>query len=277
MRGGQRFFPWILAALAGCGGLPGPPPSTPPPVTPPLAQIAPSIAGSRPRALDAQSPEATDVGAIVSRYRDALGVQLSVPVARAEADISPSGEPSNALGQLVADEMLAHLRAGPDTPVDLFVTNDGGLRTPLFGGQILLRHVFEVMPFDNELVIVEVDGATLQRVFDLIAQKGGEPLAGARVEIDPQSGRATNVEVGGRPVDPRGRYRLGTTDYLAESGWLHAAVDGRPLSRTGILMRDAIVTRLRARDARGEILRPAIDDRIRIAPGATGPAKGAYP
>jgi hypothetical protein len=190
MRARRRLFPWILAALAGCGGAP----ATPVPDHPPSAQAAtaapPSAFGRPPRALGADAPEAADVSAIVGRYRDELGAKLSVPVGRAEADITPTGEPSNALGQLVADEMLAHLRSMPEHTVDLFVTNDGGLRTPLYGGQILLRHVYEVMPFDNELVVLELDGATVQRILDLVARKGGEPLAGARLVIDPTAGRA---------------------------------------------------------------------------------------
>jgi hypothetical protein len=277
MRARRRLFPWILAALAGCGGAP----ATPVPDHPPSAQAAtaapPSAFGRPPRALGADAPEAADVSAIVGRYRDELGAKLSVPVGRAEADITPTGEPSNALGQLVADEMLAHLRSMPEHTVDLFVTNDGGLRTPLYGGQILLRHVYEVMPFDNELVVLELDGATVQRILDLVARKGGEPLAGARLVIDPTAGRAHEVTVNARPLDPSARYRLGTTDYLADSGWLHEVVDGLPVTRTGILMRDAIVTRLRERDARGEVLRPVVDDRIRLVSGAAAPEKGNYP
>jgi len=276
MRAGQRFFPFILAALAGCGGsppLPAPSLST----AQPPSRTPPSISSASPTALSAEVPEAADVGDIVARYRDELGAKLSVPVARAESDITPTGEPSNALGQLVADEMLAYLKAAPERSADLFITNDGGLRTPLYGGQILLRHVYEVMPFDNELVIIELDGTTLGRIFDLVAQKGGEPIAGARLLIDPVAGRATGVEIAGHPLEAARRYRLGTTDYLAESGWLHAAVDGLPILRTGILMRDAIVEGLRARDARGEVVRPAVDDRIRLAPGASSPSKGAYP
>jgi hypothetical protein len=42
-------------------------------------------------------------------------------------------------------------------------------------------------------------------------------------------------------------------------------------------MRDAIVTRLRERDARGEVLRPVVDDRIRLVSGAAAPEKGNYP
>jgi len=276
MRAGRRFFPFILAVLAGCGGSPGPAVPPLPAAVPPVRTPISTSSGS-PSAIGSAVSDAVDVAAIVARYRDELGTKLSVPIARAESDISPTGEPSNALGQFVADEMLAYLAAAPDRTADLFITNDGGLRTPLYGGQILLRHVYEVMPFDNELVIIEVEGAALARIFDLVAKKGGEPVAGARFMIDPAAGRATEAEIAGQPLDLTRRYRLGTTDYLAESGWLHAAVDGLPIIRTGILMRDAIVDGLRARDARGEVLRPSLDDRIRIAPGAAPSSKGAYP
>lgn len=267
MRGSRLSIPLILAALAACGGPPGPVVTAP--GGPARAPSPPArIAGSSPHALGSGAPVDPQVAAIVERYKTELGSKLSVPLIQATADISPDGEPSNALGLLVADEMLAFLQARPGEAVDCFVTNDGGLRAPLYAGTVQLSHVYEVMPFDNELVIVEMDAPTLQRLADQVAKKKGEPVAGLRLAIDPAAGRATEVRIQGREVDPARRYRVGTTDYLADSGWLSDIVKGQTIIRTGILMRDAIVQRFEVRAQAGGALAPALDDRIRVVPEA---------
>jgi 2',3'-cyclic-nucleotide 2'-phosphodiesterase (5'-nucleotidase family) len=253
-----RQFPWILAMLAGCGAQPPAAPYAPAPPS--------SIAVASPEAVGREVADDPEVAALVARYRGTLGERLSETVATASAEITPSGEPSNALGVLVADEMLAHLAATPGLSVDCFVTNDGGLRAPLYPGPVQLKHVFEVMPFDNELVVLEIDGAGLQRIADAIAKKNGEPVAGLRMLIDPAVPVATEVTVGGRPLEPTRTYHVGTTDYLAESGWLSDLAKGHPLAHTGILMRDAIIARFRLRGPAGAPLAPAVDDRIRLVP-----------
>ena len=258
MNASFRQFPWILAMLAGCGAQPPAAPHAPAPPS--------TIAVASPEAVGREVADDPEVAALVTRYRATLGERLSETVATASAEITPSGEPSNALGVLVADEMLAHLAAMPGMTVDCFVTNDGGLRAPIYPGPVQLKHVFEVMPFDNELVVLEIDGAGLQRIADTIAKKNGEPVAGLRMLIDPTIPRATEVAVGGQPLDPARTYHVGTTDYLAESGWLSDLAKGHPLARTGILMRDAIIARFRARGPAGAPLAPAIDDRIRLVP-----------
>jgi 2',3'-cyclic-nucleotide 2'-phosphodiesterase (5'-nucleotidase family) len=253
-----RQFPWILAMLAGCGA------------QAPLAPRAPAppsaIAVASPEAVGKGVADDPEVATVVARYRATLGERLSETVATASAEISPSGEPSNALGVLVADEMFAHLASVPGVSVDCFITNDGGLRAPLYPGPVQLKHVFEVMPFDNELVVLEIDGQGLQKIADTIAKKNGEPVAGLRMVIDPAVPVATEVTIGGRPLEPARTYHVGTTDYLAESGWLSDVAKGHPLSRTGILMRDAIIARFRVRSAGGAPLAPGVDDRIRLAP-----------
>lgn len=247
-----RFTSLALLAL-GCAGAPPGPAASPP-----------DVRVEAPRAIGSNAPEDPAVAAIVGRYKATLGERLSAVVATASADIGLVGEPSNPLGVLVADEMLLHLRGLDAGPVDCFISNDGGLRAPLYAGPVQLKHVFELMPFDNELVVVTVDGVTLQRIGDTIAKKNGEPVAGLRLHIAPAAAKATNIEVGGKPLVADATYHVGTSDYLADSGWMSELVKGRPVKRTGILMRDAITARFKARGDANTPLAPLVDDRIQV-------------
>jgi 2',3'-cyclic-nucleotide 2'-phosphodiesterase (5'-nucleotidase family) len=53
--------------------------------------------------------------------------------------------------------------------VDAALINIGGIRTTIGKGDILLKSVFEVMPFENEVIIVKMKGA-IYRDFLIIMQ-----------------------------------------------------------------------------------------------------------
>ena len=52
-------------------------------------------------------------------------------------------------------------------------------------GDILLRNIFEVMPFENQLVIVKMKGEDIQGVFDYYEkQKRNNPVAGFTIVVE---------------------------------------------------------------------------------------------
>ncbi len=225
-----------------------------------------NLSSGPPLKLEAQPPTAVQAGiadspqvaAIVARYKARLGEKLSTVIAQTEQEISAQGEPSSPLGILVADLLLAQLKA-QEPKIQAFFTNDGGLRASLSAGPIQLGQVYEVMPFDNELVLLELDGVHLQAIADQIARKRGEPIAGAQMRLDPALGRASEVKIMGQALDPQARYLIGTSDYLAEAGWMSEIVKDLPLKRTGILMRDAIAEGLKAST---HTIKAKLDDRL---------------
>lgn len=246
------IFGIAASLLLGCGAAP---------------PVRPVVIVPAPQRLDDALRESPEVRAVVERYKAQLGERLSVRLAVAAGDFSTEGGPSNTLGVLIADETLAWFAANSGTeapPVQCFITNNGGLRAPLYAGEVKLSHVYEVMPFDNELVVLSLSGAQLLRVAAEIARKGGEPVAGLRFLIDGSgdTAEAKNLHVAGQALDLAATYQVGTTDYLAESGWLSGLVQGAPMRRTGALMRDVIAERLKLVDAQGAQLQPKVDDRI---------------
>lgn len=125
-------------------------------------------------------------------------------------------------------------------PPDFCVLNNGGLRSSLPEGDLLLRHVYELMPFDNELVVIEMDGIVTRKVLDYIAMKGGVPVSGLTISLG--NGIPAEVMIGGRPFDPAGTYRVVTSDYLAGGGDAMEmfGTDTKRYS-SGIKVRDAII------------------------------------
>lgn len=178
------------------------------------------------------------------------------------------------VGNLVAEAMLSLV---PEA--DLAVTNSGGLRAELPEGEVRYGDVFETLPFNNGLAVIETDGVGLRELIraGFAGVHGGLQLAGGSAVVDQgrcaeadldgdgaitplDRDRLLSLQVHGKPIDPKGRYRVVTNDFLAGGGggWdkvLARLAPGSVRVRDDLpLQREALVQWLRGR---GEVMVPA--------------------
>lgn len=101
--------------------------------------------------------------------------------------------------------------------VDAAVINVGGIRSTIGKGDILTKHIYEVMPFENEVMIVKMKGSDLKGLFDyyLKTQKNN-PVS--RLYIETDNGMSVKELINGKEVDPAKTYYIATSDYLALGG-----------------------------------------------------------
>jgi 2',3'-cyclic-nucleotide 2'-phosphodiesterase (5'-nucleotidase family) len=111
------------------------------------------------------------------------------------------------------DALLAMARKYSPDPVDVAVVNIGGMRCSWGQGDITLRHVFELMPFDNELVVLTLTGQDLLDLCKVFAITGGEGAAGMQITV---KGDEIKALVGEKPIDPAATYKVATSDYLSQ-------------------------------------------------------------
>ncbi|MBN1944758.1 MAG: bifunctional metallophosphatase/5'-nucleotidase [Bradymonadales bacterium] len=172
-----------------------------------------------------------------------------------------SGRSESPAGNLVADALLAAF-----DQVDVAVQNSGGLRTDLPAGPLRREQIQALMPFDNQVYLVELTGEQLRLMFR-IGTSGAHGLlqvAGAEYQFSPDCGGGDDLDgdgevadwekdclcwlaVGGQPVDPDRRYRVAVNDFLYHGGDnLGMVFDQAPIIEQGPLVRDAIITYLQA-------------------------------
>ncbi len=157
--------------------------------------------------------------------------QLAERMNRVLADVSlplTKGQPESSLGNWTADVLLAAARdLFVDYPVAFAVQNYGGLRLSEIGtGPLTVSELYELMPFDNELVLVELDGATLQAFIAHMLADGGWPVSeGLSIS---RRGVQTTILVQGHPIDPGTTYYVAAPDYVANGGDDAAMLVGRP-------------------------------------------------
>lgn len=201
-------------------------------------------------------------------YRSRLQSTMS-EVLCVSANPMERGNPEGRLGNFVADVCLVEgnskLRElGADSLMaDFVVLNNGGLRKALPKGNITIGDMFEVMPFENRLILFTMTGKEVMALCDFIATLNGTPVAGIRFNIRKKDNTATDIMISGRPLDPDKSYSLFTADYLANGG------DKFPFTRlgkkrldTGLKMRDALIENCRRLGGTKTEIHTEIDGRI---------------
>jgi 2',3'-cyclic-nucleotide 2'-phosphodiesterase (5'-nucleotidase family) len=172
-------------------------------------------------------------------YGDSLNSTMNVVIARLAVDLEKK-RPEGPLGNFVADAMKTMAEKYYNTPVDAAFINYGGIRLPVLKAGLITRgKVYELMPFDNIVVIQKMKGDIVLQFLDLIAADGGWPAAGINMQIKEK--KAVNVLINGKPIDVNAVYAIANSDYVANGGDEAAMLRNIPQMNNGLLFRDALI------------------------------------
>jgi len=143
--------------------------------------------------------------------------------------------------------------------VDIAIVNMGGMRCSWSKGPITRGNVFELMPFDNRLVVLTLKGADVIALCESFAQYGGQGVAGMRVKV--RQNKLKDVRVAGKKVNPRALYTVATSDYLS-GGTDHMEALTRYVDywNSDLLIRDLYIDYVREQDT----IRAVVDGRMDI-------------
>ena len=162
---------------------------------------------------DSEYPADPVVQAQVDKWEAKVSNVVDVPIGRSTRQLSQA-------------EIKGLMEAAMSQrfPSDLAYMNVSGVRDTLPEGQLLARHVWNVMPFDDYVVTLEVPGDQLMKLED--------------------SSRPVKV-AGDAKLDPQRIYRLATVDFLA-SGWADRGYKFK-VTEQGALERDVLIDWIKQR------------------------------
>lgn len=146
-----------------------------------------------------------------------------------------------------------------DGRVDIAIVNMGGMRCSWPAGPITIGNVFELMPFDNRLVVLTLKGEDVLSLCESFAQYGGQGVAGMRMKAE--NGKLAEVLIAGKKVVPQALYTVATSDYLA-GGTDHMDALTRNVDRwdSDLLIRDLYLDAVREQDT----IRAVVDGRMKV-------------
>lgn len=190
-------------------------------------------------------------------YRRKLSEQMNTQIAVARGDFEV-GRPEGTLNNLVADILRRWSSHVSKSKVHIGLVNIGGLRTTWKAGPLRVGDIFEMMPFDNRVVLLQFNGNQVQQLADELAAKGGEGISGIRFTI--KDNKATDLLIGARHVTPDSLYWLACSDYIADNAtYLKVMQSALKRIDLDLLVRDAIMDYIRSK----EEIEPVLDGRVR--------------
>jgi 2',3'-cyclic-nucleotide 2'-phosphodiesterase (5'-nucleotidase family) len=197
--------------------------------------------------------------------------ELDLVIGKLKGELKKGGVGAGSLGNFVTDGMRSEATKKLGKQVVLAVTNNGGLRkSSIAEGDLRLRDIFELTPFENALVAFDLTGAQVLNLLRVVvshrdAQSGAEikyritpdktpELESARLLID---GKETEI-------DPTATYKVVSIDYLlnvtgSDYSLLRAAGNIQPL---GLTLRDAITQYIKGETAAAREIKPHLDHRF---------------
>ncbi|MBT3169309.1 MAG: bifunctional metallophosphatase/5'-nucleotidase [Candidatus Cloacimonetes bacterium] len=165
-------------------------------------------------------------------------------IGEAAVHLSKAGVgPQNVIGNVVCEAMKEF------TDADFAFMNLGGIRADIGRGPITYRDVFDVMPFDNKIVMFEVDGNFLKEIIEMrvSGSRHGLRVAGINVVINKKResyNRISKLLIGGEEWKADKIYKIVTTDFLLQGNAglvLLTKIPEEQITRYEKDLRDAIV------------------------------------
>lgn len=276
---GRRVVPALLAVAmaitAGCGHSNRGVVETynPQPALPLVVKAPPTLAPIDVRPEDVGVDQA--MVALLEPYAERVR-EFQTPIAECAVEMTrPTDQKGDCpLGNWMADVTREGAEAAIGQPVDLALMNAGGIRATMPAGAITREAILKIMPFENKIAVVEIDGPTTQRLLEHLATYPRSFAVSNAVITYDATPALVGATVGGAPFDASRTYRVALSDFLADGGDGVGALlkDGRRTD-TGVLVRDALENHARARQAAGLKIQPpapAPARYIELASGGTG-------
>jgi 2',3'-cyclic-nucleotide 2'-phosphodiesterase (5'-nucleotidase family) len=197
--------------------------------------------------------------------------ELDVIIGRLRGELKKGGTGAGSLGNFVTDGMRwqATIKAGK--PITLAVMNGGGLRrSTITEGDLRARDVFELLPFENALVTVDLTGVQLKRLLEIVLA-GNEAQSGARIVYKTtaeKKNEAESIKLQGATseteIDPAGTYTVVTIDYIYNVGGARWGIfrEGTNMKALGITLRAALMNYVKSETAAGRDIKPNLDGRF---------------
>lgn len=249
-------------------------PATPAPAKPGTTQPRPKTSA---RLLEVNSsiPDDPDVVKIIAPYGDKVR-ELSKVIGRLDGGLKKTGIGGGSLGNFVTDAIRAEAKAKLGKPVVLSMMNLGGLRkNEIAAGDLRASDIFELLPFENALVAVDLTGVQLAKLLQVVVK---DAQAGARIEFKyndrdrPEliSGKLVDANGKEQEIDPNQTYTIVTIDYLLRlnSGAYALLQEAKSKTPLNLTLRDAVMDYVKAETAAGRSIHSDADNRfVQIGPG----------
>ncbi|MEA3495727.1 MAG: bifunctional UDP-sugar hydrolase/5'-nucleotidase [Bacteroidota bacterium] len=149
-----------------------------------------------------------DVKKVVDKWENKVAEKMDIVIGKLQSDWVKGGVESN-IGNWLSDAMKNK------TNSDIAFTNNGGIRKNLSAGDIKIRDIWEIAPFENTLVTFEITGKELLNLVNFIIEKNSSvQQSGMKIIVDKKTDKVIEVSVNGAKIDANKKYEIVTNNYV---------------------------------------------------------------
>lgn len=182
-------------------------------------------------------PSNSGVDSLIAPYRTQMSSTMDEVIAYSANDFTasrPNGSLNNWSADAILTTELGNHSSDSISNAIMCMLNVGGLRNPLSEGSITIGDIYKLMPFDNEIVWVQLPWSAREDIVTYMKNSGGEPIAGAHIHGDSLSFDLTDLE--------HETFWVITSDYLMNGGDKMRFFEKKiNWHYSGTLMRDAMI------------------------------------
>lgn len=198
----------------------------------------------------------------IAPYREQMEKEMNIVIGEAANALTRQYTAhETTMGNFFSDAILA-IGQQLDPTVQMSFATKGGIRTDIQKGPVTIANIFELMPFDNKLVVITITGEKMKKLFDNVVKAGGQPMGGIRLTLTNTS--CEDVMIQGEAFDEKKNYTIITYDYLADGGdgvsFFH---DPIRYQKYDVFVREALIEYVKSKTAKGEKISAQIDNRIK--------------
>lgn len=203
------------------------------------------------------------IDSLIAPYKLQLDEEMNEEIGYIASELLKE-RPESTLGNFVSDALVPISAAEFTMDVDFGVQNYGGMRVSSIPvGPITNGKVFELMPFDNLLVVISAKGAVVKKLFDRIADSGGWPISSA-VSFSIDNEKAVDILINGEPLDAEKTYAFALPDYVANGGDKCDFLISEERVSSTLMIRDAIIQYVKLQTAKGDSIYINLENRINL-------------
>lgn len=159
----------------------------------------------------------------VAPFREHINKDLDSVLAYAVGDYSPKTDSlETAIGNFLAD--IAHEMSNPiynkrtGKAIDFAILNHGGIRSGISKGPLTARTAYQIMPFENSMVVVELKGEQIKEMLEYLSKsKRANPFSRLSITLDTDN-KVSKALLNGKPIDYTKTYSVASIDYLYNGG-----------------------------------------------------------
>ncbi|MCF6460411.1 5'-nucleotidase C-terminal domain-containing protein [Clostridium sp. Cult3] len=191
--------------------------------------------------------EDEEVAKLVNEYTEELDKEMEQVIGKTTVDLDGERgtvrrKESN-LANVIADSLVEL------TDADIALQNGGGVRASIDKGDITLKDVYTVLPFDNAVVVLELDGKTiwdtLEHGVSSYPSAAGMFLQVSGLEYTFDAAkepgeRIVSVTIDGKDIEMDKSYKVVTNDFLSGGGdKFDMLKEGKVTLKTKYYLRDS--------------------------------------